>query len=247
MLTSTGAPVVTPVDGVIGVVCVGMSNARQQCDRFRQRAQTEWATEIAPAVRIANCAVGSHAIERWIDPAFDATLWRACIEQVLPAAGIRRDQVRVVHHKAANQFTLVNGVVAASYPAPDSDYARLQQHLDVFADRVSTWFPALQAVYTTTRSYGGFAPPHRGEPLSYQSGHAVNQWLRSNGRRGGVWHGWGAYLWALPCGSGVVTAVGLCYERSDFVADGVHPSPVGEAKTSTLMHQRFLAFSWYRR
>lgn len=244
---NNGEPTVAAIDGVIGVVCVGMSNARQECEAFRRRVATEWSAAVAPQVRVVNCAVGGHAIERWISPVYDVVLWQDCIDRVLPAAGVRLDQVRVIHHKAANQNTTENGAVVPTMPAANSDMARLQQHLDAFADRVPLWFPNVQAVYTTTRSYGGYAPPNRGEPLSYESGHGVNAWLSRNRSRGSVWYGWGAYLWAPDCATGITAAGGLCYVRSDFVADGVHPSDAGETKTSTRMHERFMQHAWYRR
>jgi hypothetical protein len=246
-LANNGEPAVTAVDGVIGVVCVGMSNARQECEAFKRRVANEWSAAVAPQVRVVNCAVGGHAIERWISPDFDLVLWRDCIDRMLPAAGVRLDQVRVLHHKAANQNTTENGMVVPTMPAANSDMVRLQEHLDRFADRVPSWFPNVQAVYTTTRSYGGYAPVHRGEPLSYESGHGVNAWLARNRTRGNVWYGWGAYLWAPDCATGITAAGGLCYVRSDFVADGVHPSDAGEIKTSTRMHERFLQHAWYRR
>lgn len=248
-LVDNGAPTVTAVDGVIGLVCIGMSNANQECGELIARARTEWAAGIAPAVRIANCAVGGHAIERWNDPAFDATLWDDCRTRRLPAAGIRPDQVRVLYHKAANQFTTAPGGGALpAYPAAGSDYEAFRANLAAFALRVSGKFPSVQAVYTSSRSYGGFANnPGRGEPLSYEEGHALNTWLRANRLVGGVWHGWGPYLWAPDCARGVMSGAGICYERGDFVADGVHPSSAGERKISTLIHQRFLRESWYRR
>ncbi|HUP59562.1 MAG TPA: hypothetical protein VNA69_03985, partial [Thermoanaerobaculia bacterium] len=104
-LVDNGEPVVTPVDDIIGLVCVGMSNGNQECATFIERVRGTWAGTVNPQVRVANCAVGGHAIERWNDPADDAALWDACIGSRLGAAGIRSDQVRVVYHKAANQFT----------------------------------------------------------------------------------------------------------------------------------------------
>jgi len=111
-LTDTGAPTVTAVDGVVGVVCIGMSNASQECADFIVRRNGEYDAAVNPAVRIVNCAVGGHAVERWIDAQYDATLWDACIGTKLAAAGVRPDQVRVVYHKAANQFTTGAGGAA---------------------------------------------------------------------------------------------------------------------------------------
>lgn len=247
-LASNGAPAVSAVDGIIGVVCVGMSNANQECGDFISRRNGEFARETNPTVRVINCAVGGHAIERWNDPAFDGTLWQACLTARLPAAGVRPDQVRVVYHKAANQFTVAGGTVLPSYPAPGSDYEKFHANLGVFAARVKGFFPAVQAVYTSSRSYGGFAEANgRGEPLSYEEGHALNRWLTENPAVGGVWYGWGPYLWAPACGGGELNAGGVCYDRADYLEDGVHPAPSGRGKMSGLLHQRWLKEAWYRR
>lgn len=248
-LVDTGSPVVTQVDGVIGVVCVGMSNANQECDEFINRLRTEYVAQVNPAVRVVNCAVGGDAIERWIDPAFDATLWDACITRRLAEAGVRADQVRVLYHKAANQFTTQQGGGALpTYPAAGSDYENFVRNLAAFAQRVKIEFPSVQAVYTTSRSYGGFAGTmSRGEPLSYEEGHALNAWLRENRTLNGVWYGWGPYIWAPSCTTGVTNASGVCYDRADYVSDGVHPSSSGRAKVSAMIHARLLRESWYRR
>ncbi|MFN2316701.1 MAG: hypothetical protein ABR602_08460 [Gemmatimonadales bacterium] len=248
-LVNNGAPIVTAVDGIIGVVCIGMSNANQECGDFIARRNGEYAAAINPAVRVVNCAVGSHAIERWIDPAFDGTLWDACITTRLPAAGVRLDQVRVIYHKAANQFTTgAGGVPLPMYPAAGSDYQNFLGNLSQFAARVNAEFPAVQAVYTSSRSYGGFAgSANRGEPLSYEEGHALNSWLRANPSVAEVWYGWGPYLWAPACDTGITNKGGVCYDRQDYVADGVHPAPPGRAKMSALLHARLLREAWYRR
>jgi hypothetical protein len=105
-LVQRPAPSITPVDGVIGVVCVGMSNAAQECGRLLASMAPggPWNHEVSPAVRFVNCAVGGHAIERWIEPAFDPVLWDACLTTRIPQRDLRPEQVRVILHKAANQF-----------------------------------------------------------------------------------------------------------------------------------------------
>jgi hypothetical protein len=248
-LVDNGAPDVEPVDGIVGLVCVGMSNGNQECEDFRTRLLGEYSAEVDPAVRVVNCAVGGHAIERWIDPAFDEALWERCIEQRLPEAGVRVEQVRVIWHKAANQFTtLPGGGAKPLYPASSSDYEAFSDNLTLFAARVPAWFPRVQAVYTSSRSYGGFAEsPARGEPLSYEEGHALNAWLTAHASVDGVWQGWAAYLWAPDCATGETNGSGICYDVTDFVADGVHPSETGRAKVSELLHTRFLQEDWYRR
>lgn len=248
-LVDNGAPTVTAVDGVIGVVCVGMSNANQECGAYITSVLGEWASEVSPQVRIANCAVGGHAIERWNDPAFDATLWDDCIARKLGAAGIRPDQVRILYHKAANQFTTgAGGAPLPTYPDAASDYFAFHRNLTTFASRVRGKFPGVQAVYSSSRSYGGFAgSAGRGEPLSYEEGHALNQWLGDHERVDGVWYGWGPYLWAPSCDSGGTNRSNVCYARADYVQDGVHPSDSGRAKIARLIHDRFKREPWYRR
>lgn len=247
-LATTGSPTVTAVDGVIGIVCIGMSNGNQECAELQARVSGEYALAIDPSVRVVNCAVGGHAIERWNAPEYDDMLWRRCIEERLPERGVRLDQVRVIWHKAANQFTTLGGNVKPPYPDADSDYHAFFENLSRFAARVQPWFPAVQAVYTSSRSYGGFAnTPGRGEPLSYEEGHALNTWLATNPSVAGTWYGWGPYLWAPDCSTRAVNGSGVCYSRGDYVEDGVHPAATGRAKISALLHARFLADNWYRR
>ena len=175
-----------------------------------------------------------------MDAAFDDVLWDACLEKKLGPAGLRPDQVRVIYHKAANQFTTgPGGAALPPYPDPMADYFAFRRNLSSFAARVRVEFPAVQAVYTSSRSYGGFTNnPGRGEPLSYEEGHALNGWFAENSPVGGVWYGWGPYLWAPECGSGVTNAEGTCYVREDYVSDGVHPSDSGRAKVARLIHER---------
>jgi len=248
-LVDNGEPTVTAVDGLLGIVCVGMSNSNQECTAFIDGLQEGWSAEVNPQVKVANCAVGGHAIEKWVDPAFDATLWDDCVARKLGQAGIRPAQVRVIYHKAADQFTTgAGGTALPTYPDPAADYFAFRGHLSTFAARVSVKFPSAQAVYTSSRSYGGFAnSPGRGEPLSYEEGHALNGWLAENPSVGGVWYGWGPYLWAPSCDTGVTNASGTCYVRTDYVADGVHPSDAGRAKIAALIHERLMREPWYRR
>lgn len=245
------APTVTPVDGVIGVVCVGMSNGAQECNRLiaATASGAPWAGEVATSVRLVNCAVGGHAIERWNDPAFDDVLWTDCIDRKLAARGVRRDQVRVLLHKAANQFGLAQGGGALPlYPAAGSNHERFLANLDAFAQRVRPMFPAVQAVYTSSRSYGGFTPrPDRGEPQSYEEGHALNRWLAQHATVDGVWYGWWGYLWAPACTTGITNGAGVCYERSDYQDDAVHPTAGGEIKIARIQHDRLRQEAWYRR
>jgi hypothetical protein len=251
-LVSRPTPAVTPVDGVIGVVCIGMSNGVQECNRWIQQVTGAgpWRGEVREGVRIVNCSVGAHAIERWNDPAYDAVLWDDCIGRRLPLANLRLDQVRVIYHKAANQFGAApGGGQLPPFPSPAANYHAFMANLQTFAGRVRGRFPAVEAVYTTSRSYGGYVPQGspRGEPQAYEEGHALNTWLAANDSVAGVWHGWGPYIWAPSCSTGIMNASRICYDREDYIADGVHPSATGELKIARLIHERFRREGWYRR
>jgi hypothetical protein len=247
-LAATGEPTVGAVDGIVGVVCVGMSNGNQECNELILQLAGAWQSEVSAAVRLVNCAVGGHAIERWVDPAYDAALWDSCINTRLQQRGVRLDQVRVIYHKAANQFgSGPGGSALPFYPVAGSDYDNFFANLSAFAARVKQHFPAVAAVYTSSRSYGGFSNrADRGEPLSYEEGHALNGWLASNAVVDGVWYGWGAYLWAPDCASGETNGSAVCYVRSDYQADGVHPTGSGRLKIARMMHDRLRQHAWYR-
>lgn len=240
------APTVTPVEGVIGLVCIGMSNAKQECDDFISKLVGEWAGQVNPQLRVVNCAVPGNAIERWNDPAYDK-LWNGC-ERKIQQAGLHPDQIRVVWHKAANMFTTdANGTALPPYPDSNSDYFHFYENLTTFAARLHEKLPSVQAVYVTSRSYGGFASKDsRGEPHSYEEGLALNQWLKDHPVVDGVWYGWGPYIWAPDCAAGMVNGSGVCYEREDFRADGIHPEQGARDKISQMLHARFSAFEWYK-
>ncbi|MEP6591755.1 MAG: hypothetical protein ABJC19_11280 [Gemmatimonadota bacterium] len=246
-LVTQPAPTVTAVGGVVGVVCVGMSNANQECSALIQQLAGAWKSEVNPAVRVVNCAVGGNAIEKWIDPASDDLLWDDCINRKLGQGGVQLAQVRVIYHKAADQFTTgPGGAKLPLYPAAGSDYENFGANLSAFSARVKAKFPSVQAVFTSSRSYGGFSSGDRGEPLSYEEGHALNGWLATHARVDGVWYGWGAYLWAPDCSTGLSNGTNSCYDRADYQSDGVHPSPTGQVKIARMMHDRLRQEAWYR-
>jgi hypothetical protein len=249
-MAERGQPHIEPVEDRIGLLCIGMSNGNIECEDFIATVERAIARgEVNPQVRVVNCAVGGHAIERWNDPAYAEILWGACIQEKIPAAGLRPDQIRVVWHKAASQFTTdPAGNLLPPYPDPASDYFRFYDSLSTFATRLQEKFPSVQAVYTSSRSYGGFARrDRRSEPLSFEEGMALNEWLNNQPDPSPVWFGWGPYIWAPDCASGVTNRSNVCYVRSDFRDDGIHPTREATGKISQMLHSRFMEDGWYRR
>ena len=242
-LVETGAPVVTPVDGALGLLAIGMSNARMEFDRFRERYEGH--PDIAPEVRLVNCAQGGKALESWLS---EPGLWSACHDSVT-AAGLESFQVRVVWAKSANQYT----GHGRTLPDPQADYYAMVENLDSLVGLIESRFPSVQAIYHTSRSYGGYVEEAkqaaRGEPISYEGGHAVNTVLRrwlDAGVPPEPWMGWGPYIWA---DGATPNGTGMRWLPEDFQKGGTDPHPTarGQDKVADALHVRFSQFDWYRR
>jgi hypothetical protein len=100
-------------------------------------------------------------------------------------------------------------------------------------------FPNLRLVYTSSRTFGGYAlTALNPEPAAYESGFAV-RWLvqdRMQKKLRGPWIGWGPYLWT----DGVTgRSDGLTWSCADVQDDGTHPSPAGADKVARLLLRFF--------
>lgn len=240
-LVDNGEPVVTPVRGKVGVVCIGPSFMNMECGNWIQRLNGgDLAGQAAAQVVVVNCGVSGAGLDAWDSPMRDADLWGNCINLLAPA-GLSADQVRVVYAKAVND----NSMGTAAYPDPSADYFDILDNLDVFSGRIASFFPSVTAAYMTSRSYGGFTATSS-EPRPYETGHALNTWLALNPAASSIWFGWGAYIWAPDCTTGITNNSGVCYDRSDYAADGAHPVATGRIKVSQMMHDRLLQEAWYR-
>lgn len=242
-LVDTGAPGVTAVDGRIGVVAIGFSNARQEFDRYVQRYRDH--PDVATGVVPVNCARGGNALESWLTK---PELWQEC-RDTIAAAGLRSDQVRVIWSKNANQYT----GHGRTLPDAAADYYDIVANVEALVERIERQFPSVQAVYHTSRSYGGYVAPDkqapRGEPISYEGGHAVNTVLRrweEQGRPTSAWMGWGPYIWA---DGATPNGTGMKWLPEDFMDGGTdpHPSSTGRDKVAAALHDHFMGYDWYRR
>jgi hypothetical protein len=102
-------------------------------------------------------------------------------------------------------------------------------------------FPNLRIAYLGSRTYGGYATGGLNpEPYAFESAFAA-RWLIQRQLSGDPALArdrvplllWGPYLWADgPRGRKLD---GLVWERTDFVADGVHPSESGRRKVADLL------------
>jgi len=228
------------------LVCIGMSNANQECDDWLEKINGPLQNVINPNLTVINCAVGSHAIERWNDDIYNELLWNACIQKVLDA-GLEVGDVKYVWHKAMVQYVRdEQNNLLPPYPAPASAYYKLIDEFDVFATRLPQFLPAVETVFMSGRSYGGFSTkPDRGEPLAKLSNQAIDEWLQDNTTVMDISYVHGPYLWALDCAD--QTGVEGCYVRTDYQQDGIHPAQGALNKITRLVHDYFSQYDWYVR
>jgi hypothetical protein len=232
---SKGIP--TP-DGKIGVISIGMSNARAEFGAFVGQSNKD-SSKKSDSVVLINGAQPGKVAWRWAypDPADDP--WQVLADTV-SLEGLTKQQVQVVWLLEANDG-----------PNPTTDafpvYAeKLRDDMAVIVKRVKTDYPNVKLVYLSSRIYAGYSLIHLSpEPFAYE-GAFSNRWLIQDQMSGGGATGvtyknapvlmWGPYLWAdglKPRSDGLIW---LC---DDLKGDGVHPSDSGQAKVAGLLTDFF--------
>jgi hypothetical protein len=235
------------LNGQIGLIAIGMSNARDEFSCF-----TDIAASIkSPLVTLVNGARPSKVASSWArpDPSDDPWVFLA---SAIERARLTAQQVQVVWLKQAN-----------SGPRPGRDdfplYAqRLRDDMAIMVRRIRETYPNVRVVYLTSRIYGGYSRIDLSpEPFAYEGAFSV-RWLIQDQMAGGGESGvtydnspvllWGPYLWA----DGVnPRSDGLTWVCDDFKRDGVHPGETGCQKAAELMLEFFvtdpLTSQWFLR
>ena len=169
---------------------------------------------------------------RWADP--KAACWIEA-DRRLQAAGVARDQVQVAWVKLAN---------AGPSGELHEHGKQLEQDTRTVLANLKDHFPNLRIAYLGSRIYGGYADGRLNpEPYAYEGAFVVRWLIQSQIKADpalnhGPEHGamksplllWGPYFWA----DGITPrkSDGLVWERSDFGADGTHPSDTGRQKVA---------------
>lgn len=221
-------------DGLIGMVCLGMSNASQEFEDL-ERALDARANRNARLVIVNTCA-GGQAAES-MDEATDL-YWTTIAPQRMTASGLSNAQVQVAWMKQIF-MTMTPG----AFPAHAQN---LRDALKNVVQVARTRYPNLRLLYLSNRIYGGFGSvPPNGEPYTYETGFA-QKWLieaqingdpllnydPANGTVRAPLLLWGPNLWAngsTPNGQGTTWVL------ADYEADHLHPSASGEAKVGALL------------
>ena len=240
---SNGA--VDQANGRIGLISIGMSNARAEFGKFQDNA----GAEKSPAVVIVNGAQDSQVASEWADPGPDYDPW-AFLANKINAAGLSPAQVQVVWLKEAN----------ANPDAEDDAFPvyaeKLRDDMATIVRRIRTEYPNVGIVYLSSRIYAGYADvPLSPEPFAYEGGFSV-RWLIQDQIAGGGASGvtyqnapvllWGPYLWA----DGLTPrSDGLVWTCEDFKLDGIHPEESARQKVAEMLKDFFtgdnLAKTWY--
>jgi hypothetical protein len=164
----------------------------------------------------------------------------------LTAAKLSRRQVQVAWIKLANK---------GPTGSLQEHGRRLERDTLAVLQNAKAQFPNLRIVYLGSRTYGGYAVGGLNpEPYAYESAF-VARWLVQRQIRGDAELAltrsalllWGPYLWAD--GSKGRQVDSLVWARTDFGADGVHPSDSGRQKVAELLLKFFstdpLAKPWF--
>jgi hypothetical protein len=214
--------------GKIVMISIGMSNASSEFSEFIQLADND--PRKNPSTVMIDAARGGADAREIALPS--GGYWFH-VDRRLQANKISPSQVQIVWLKAAL------GYEPRAFP---EKALLLQEALRSILEILRTKFACLKLVYVASRIYGGYSETDLSpEPIAYESAFAV-KWLieeRINNPdpdRSVPWVSWGPYLWA----DGMTPRRdGLIWERSDFEADGVHPSAQGALKVGTRLFQFF--------
>ena len=194
-----------PVDGLIGMISVGMSNSSQEFDggsqTFKPRADADPTKN--PHVVIVNGAQGGQPATAWTDPA--SSVWGVLADRIA-TEGLSAPQVQVAWIKQA----LAGPAGHGAFPSHAED---LRAALGEIVRNLRTLYPNLRLAFLSsrTRAYTDQAFGLNPEPFAYESGFAVRSLIGDQiagapgldfGARGSApWLGWGPYLWADGPGS----------------------------------------------
>lgn len=228
--------------GVIGLLSVGFSNARDEFAGFGEVLQLD--SGVAPALRLVNGAQSHMGSAAWADGSGKHGDPWPLMQQKVSEAELTPAQIQVVWMKTAPRLPATLG----EFP----EHAELTKvEFQTVLTRLANGFPNLKIVYLSSRVYAGYATTQLSpEPYAYEQAFAV-RWVIQDQIRGNPALNcypdrgkpvapvllWGPYLWAN--GKQGRKSDRLAWNREDFTADGTHPSRIGAYKVARMMHNFF--------
>lgn len=218
------APSISPIDGRIGVISLGMSNGSEEWRAFMTEAVR--GNLVAPEIKLGNGAVPGHTASDWADR--DNNAWDLAV-QFIADDGLAPSDVQVVWMKMGSRLSAFQGLEFQA--AIDLEAGWIRQAVA----NAETLFPNLKRVYVSSRIYTGYSDNlNHEEPTTGYNNAWSNRMVVADSLAGAVttWVAWGPYLWADGTNP---RSDGLTWEAADFERDGVHPSASGEAKVADML------------
>ncbi len=221
--------------GKIVWLSIGMSNTTQETQAFLSLMETY--PDKNPSLALVDGAVGGQGINEINNPA--ASYWNS-VNKRLDASGFSAAQVQVIWFKEAEKFP--SDTSFTTYPDA------LKQKFSSVMQILKSKFPNLKLCYLSSRIYGGYAAtPENPEPYAWYSGWTVKRLIADQisgdaslsyqgSNAPAAWLSWGPYAWANGSNP---RSDGLLWLRSDFEADGTHPSGQGRQKVAQMLLQFF--------
>ncbi len=225
----------TPIDGKIVMLSIGMSNTYQEFGRFLSR--TTFDDAVNPNLTIINAAQGSRPADMWDAP--DDPTWDV-VDGRLADAGLTPDQVQIAWIKHAVRSPMFPPLDFPEHPEI------LQGILEDVLASLKQRYPNIALTYLSSRTRAYLTDPsaQSPEPASYEGGFAV-QWILEKQIAGdpslrydgadppAPWLSWGPYLWTDGTGAPegdppahfAARSDGFIWTCADVDRDGVHPSP----------------------
>lgn len=109
--------------------------------------------------------------------------------------------------------------------------------------RIREVYPNVRQVFVTNRTYGGYRVKGTAEPMAWQDGLAVRNFVLNHMGETTPWIGWGGDVWAY---GNTPRSDGLQWSRSDFGNDGLHYSREGQKKLGRIVRDQFEASPFTR-
>lgn len=225
-------------DGKVGLISVGVSNAKNHFRRFSDLAPDRY--QLSASLVMVNGAQGGKAVEWWRRA--ESATWTE-VDRLLSVAGITGEQVQVAW------VMLPEVRVEGTFPEHAIEY---QAQLELALRAMYEKYPNLEIAYLSSRNYAGYGQGTSIEPFAYEMAFSV-KWIiekqikGSDGSIAGVdipWLRWGPYTWADGLGSdGVPGGIpgrndGLEW-TCDEMSDGIHPSGAGATKVGEMLADHF--------
>jgi len=165
-----GIPIIDQ-DSVL--LCIGMSQANDECSGPRPEHDNGWLDQTALPVVIVNGGIDGFDVRRIM---LDPDAWWDQIDQRILEAGYSNDDVQLIWGKNATR----SGVSQGGSGDLMTERTVLRDNLIQIQQQAEARFPNLRAGFHSSRMYGGFCNLNS-EPFSFDTIYAIEGWTGEPG------------------------------------------------------------------